>query len=167
MLNMWQISISTFLDAHWIIEFSVRHKNNKKTSLVQICNGKLHFLCSDSFLQTLLLLENLSWCLSQRPLYDALYYPYCRGLLEEHRQCYNTKNYAVELLRHLTELLVFSQGFKTSTERLKCLLTCFKTNAQLSSLSIRISDNLVCKKHRWNHTLEHNLINRFSLHFNY
>ena len=32
MLNMWQISISTFPDAHWIIKFSVRHKNNKKTS---------------------------------------------------------------------------------------------------------------------------------------
>ena len=32
MLNTWQISISTFSDAHWIIKFSVRHKNNKKTS---------------------------------------------------------------------------------------------------------------------------------------
>ena len=32
MLNTSQISISTFSDAHWIIKFSVRHKNNKKTS---------------------------------------------------------------------------------------------------------------------------------------
>ena len=28
--NTWQISISTFSDAHWIIKFSVQHKNNKK-----------------------------------------------------------------------------------------------------------------------------------------
>ena len=34
MLNTWQISISTFYYAHWIIKFSVRHKNNKKTSLI-------------------------------------------------------------------------------------------------------------------------------------
>ena len=33
MLNMWQISISTFSNAYWIIEFSVRHKNNKKQAL--------------------------------------------------------------------------------------------------------------------------------------
>ena len=32
MLNTCQISISTFSDAHCIIKFSVRHKNNKKTS---------------------------------------------------------------------------------------------------------------------------------------
>ena len=32
MLNTWQISIRTFSDAHWIIKFSVQHKNNKKTS---------------------------------------------------------------------------------------------------------------------------------------
>ena len=36
MLNTWQISISTFSDAHWIIKFSVRHKNNKKTSSVPL-----------------------------------------------------------------------------------------------------------------------------------
>ena len=32
MLNTWQISISTFSDAHWIMKFSVQHKNIKKAS---------------------------------------------------------------------------------------------------------------------------------------
>ena len=32
MLNTWQVSIITFSDAHWIIKFSIRHKNNKKAS---------------------------------------------------------------------------------------------------------------------------------------
>ena len=39
MLNTWQISISTFSDAHWIIKFSVQHKNNKKQALIKINEG--------------------------------------------------------------------------------------------------------------------------------
>ena len=34
MFNTWQVSISTFSDARSIIRFSVRHKNNEKTSPV-------------------------------------------------------------------------------------------------------------------------------------
>ena len=36
MLNTWQISISTFSNAHWIIKFSVRHRNNKKNKPIKV-----------------------------------------------------------------------------------------------------------------------------------
>ena len=42
MLNTWQISISTFSNAHRIIKFSVRHENIKKTSPI----SKFHIFLS-------------------------------------------------------------------------------------------------------------------------
>ena len=33
MLSTYKISIRTFSDAHWIIKFFLRHKNNKKQAL--------------------------------------------------------------------------------------------------------------------------------------
>ena len=44
MVNTWQISISTFSGAHWIIKFSFRlEKNKKKTSPIKVV--EVHINC--------------------------------------------------------------------------------------------------------------------------